>query len=369
MDKRFQVFVSSTFQDLEDERREVIQALLELRCIPAGMELFPAADDSQWELIKKVIDDCDYYLVIIGGRYGTIGPTGESFTEMEYRYALTQGKPIIAFLHKDPDKIEAGKSETDPAKKAKLSGFRDLAQKKMVRYWTSAADLGSVVSRSVVLLMNTSPAVGWVKADRLLSEASAAEILKLRNRIDELQRELAAARTTAPEETHGLAQGDDEIELAYTMRVLASNGYTSRPASATYRARWSEVFFVLSPLMIDEASEATLRRALNEHILHELQTRFAEHLKKTGETLKDLDIRDPDFQTVKVQLRALSLIAKSTKARSVKDTGTYWSLTPYGDTTMVRLRAIRRSSAATSSTPETSPLIDGGGQPAAKPAI
>ena len=64
MDRRYQVFVSSTFVDLRDERSRVIQTLMELDCIPAGMELFPAMDEEQFEFIKKIIDDCDYYLLI-----------------------------------------------------------------------------------------------------------------------------------------------------------------------------------------------------------------------------------------------------------------------------------------------------------------
>jgi hypothetical protein len=60
MDKRYQVFVSSTYADLKEERQRVIQALMEMDCIPAGMELFPAADQEQFEFIKRVIDDCDY---------------------------------------------------------------------------------------------------------------------------------------------------------------------------------------------------------------------------------------------------------------------------------------------------------------------
>ena len=68
MDRRHQVFVSSTYQDLLEERQEVMQALLELDCIPSGMELFPAANEDQWSLIKKVVDDCDYYMVIVAGR-------------------------------------------------------------------------------------------------------------------------------------------------------------------------------------------------------------------------------------------------------------------------------------------------------------
>ena len=47
MNKKYQVFVSSTYKDLTEERQEVIQALLELDCIPVGMEMFPAADDDR----------------------------------------------------------------------------------------------------------------------------------------------------------------------------------------------------------------------------------------------------------------------------------------------------------------------------------
>lgn len=84
MDKRYQVFVSSTYVDLQNERQSVIQTLMEMDCIPAGMELFPAADEEQWEFIKKVIDDCDYYLLIVGGRYGSLSDDGLSFTEKEF---------------------------------------------------------------------------------------------------------------------------------------------------------------------------------------------------------------------------------------------------------------------------------------------
>lgn len=89
MDKRYQVFVSSTYSDLHEERSKVIQTLMEMDCIPAGMELFPAIDQEQFEFIKKVIDDCDYYLLIIGGRYGSLTNDGISFTEKEYDYAVS----------------------------------------------------------------------------------------------------------------------------------------------------------------------------------------------------------------------------------------------------------------------------------------
>ena len=114
MDKRYQVFVSSTYADLKAERQHVIQTLMEMDCIPAGMELFPAADEEQWAFIKKVIDDCDYYLLIIGGRYGSTTDEGISYTEKEFDYAISRGLKVVALVHGAPDDIPFGKSEQDP---------------------------------------------------------------------------------------------------------------------------------------------------------------------------------------------------------------------------------------------------------------
>lgn len=166
MEKKYQVFVSSTYEDLREERQEVIHALLELDCIPSGMELFPAADEDQWSLIKEVIDECDYYILILGGRYGSCGSDGISYTEKEYRYALSQGKPIIAFLHKEPDELPKKKTEQKEEGQKKLTAFRSLAQKKMCKFWQTPQELGSVVSRSMVKLQKQHPGIGWVRGDR-----------------------------------------------------------------------------------------------------------------------------------------------------------------------------------------------------------
>ena len=125
MEKRYQVFVSSTYADLKEERHHVIRALIEMDCIPAGMELFPASDEQQWEFIKKIINDCDYYLLIIGGRYGSLTLEGISYTEKEYDYAVNIGLKVMALLHEHPDLIAIGKSDTEPYLRDQLQAFRD----------------------------------------------------------------------------------------------------------------------------------------------------------------------------------------------------------------------------------------------------
>ncbi len=324
MDKKYQVFVSSTFSDLIDERQEVMQALLELDCIPVGMELFPAADDDQWTLIRGLIDDCDYYVLIQAGRYGSIGPDGKSYTQMEYEYALEKDIPIISFLHSDISKIEKGKSESVPGSIEKLDAFRTLAQKKMCRFWSSPAELGSQVSRSLVKLIKSKPQTGWIRANLASSEEANAEISRLLKETEELKAQLAKARTTAPQGSEGLQQGEDIFELNYSY-------YYGGEQESTISLTWNEYFYLLAPLMLDESSESDLKHELNEYL--KLQTKERPHT---------LNVNSVDFQTLKVQFVALGLITKSEKKRSIKDSGTYWSLTPYGETKMMQLRALKK---------------------------
>ena len=92
--KRYQVFISSTFADLADERRHVMETILKCDCFPAGMEMFPALDMEQFTYIKSIIDDSDYYILIIAGRYGTLTSDGISYTEKEYDYAVEKASPF-----------------------------------------------------------------------------------------------------------------------------------------------------------------------------------------------------------------------------------------------------------------------------------
>ena len=96
MEKRFQIFISSTYSDLINERDKVMQAVLELNHFPSGMELFPAAGIPPKDVIEKYLKGCDYYLLIIAGRYGSLTREGISYTEWEYNIALECKLPIIA---------------------------------------------------------------------------------------------------------------------------------------------------------------------------------------------------------------------------------------------------------------------------------
>lgn len=171
MDKMYRVFISSTYEDLQKERKEVIQALLGINCVPTGMEIFQATDDNQWDLIKKVINSCDYYIVIIGGRYGSIHPqTGKSYTQMEYEYALEIGIPILGFIYKDIKNLPWSKIDNV----SKLESFIELVKKKMIRFWTTPEDLAKSVLLSFHKIVSTHPRTGWIRADEVNNQVALA---------------------------------------------------------------------------------------------------------------------------------------------------------------------------------------------------
>jgi hypothetical protein len=190
MGKRYQVFISSSYTDLVEERNEVRQALMELECMPSGIESFPASNETQWNWIKKAIDESDYYIVIVGGKYGTISEeTGLSYKEMEYKYALEQGKPVIGFVYKDTNKLPVEKTEIDAKRRKKLEDFRAFAMKKLCKFYDSPSDLGAKVSRSVTRLKEKYPATGWIKADTI-DENANNEIFRLRSENELLHNEI-----------------------------------------------------------------------------------------------------------------------------------------------------------------------------------
>lgn len=95
MNKRYTVFLSSTYDDLREERNAVIQALLEMDCFPCSMEYFPSDDDEQFEFIKSIIDECDYYILIIAGRYGSMGKTGKAIRKWNISMQLKRGYLLL----------------------------------------------------------------------------------------------------------------------------------------------------------------------------------------------------------------------------------------------------------------------------------
>ncbi|NTI64157.1 DUF4062 domain-containing protein [Agrobacterium rhizogenes] len=189
MDVKYQVFVSSTFEDLQDERRAVIAAILAMGHIPVGMEAFNASDEDQWTNIKRRIDKADYYVVIVAERYGA-EKDGKSYTQMEYEYAVKQGVPVAAFLLKGEARRSWPNHKVEHSKAEKVETFRKLCQTKMVSFWTSAGDLSGAIVLSLTELIQLKPRVGWVRSDSVPSSNVLNELAALSEEKRQLQAQI-----------------------------------------------------------------------------------------------------------------------------------------------------------------------------------
>lgn len=353
MDKREQVFVSSTFIDLSSEREKVIQGLLEADCFPAGMELFPAADDEKFDLIKGVIDDSDYYLLILGGRYGSEDDETElSYTEMEYDYAVESRKPIIAFVHGDPDKIPVGQTDKNDEKAAKLRAFREKVEKnKVVKLWTNGDQLPGFVAQSLMRLRKVSPAVGWVRGDMAMTAETRLRISEMELEIERLRSELEKRSGYQLPAIADAASGTDVIKLDMTVSYNSFQEEENDEEEGEWWSgvlgiptTWDAIFAALGPLLLQEADERSLHNALHTH-LREVFYEADDH--RPGAKFVHLvnsNVEADVLHTVIVQFSALHLMEPGKQKRAVQDRARYWSLTPEGSQRLMMLRAIRKPS-------------------------
>jgi hypothetical protein len=256
MNKRFQVFVSSTYTDLQDERQAVAQTLLKMQCIPSGMEWFPADTEEQWSVIKRVIDDCDYYVLIIGGRYGSKTAEGLSYTEKEFDYALSKGLPALVFCHEHPQDIPVKKSELDTEARAKLETFRKRAMTgRTVNFWINPDELAGKVAVAISTAITTKEGIGWVRGDQLTSTETLTDLNKmnklvqgLQERNRELQERIAALRPSFGD----IAEFDESFLLTGSGKLPSG-----RNSNWKLALTWSELFGIIAPLIIVDRASLT----------------------------------------------------------------------------------------------------------------
>lgn len=296
MDKRYQVFISSTFTDLREERKEVIQKLLNAKYIPAGMEMFTAANDEQFSYIKKIIDTCDYYVLIVGARYGSINPsTGKSFTEQEYDYAVEKGIPVLAFVHDDPYNLPAEKRDDD--KRKELESFRaKVMNGRLCQLWHTPVDLISSVIISLGEEVANNPQLGWTRgmvqdASDLLLQLNNLRLEKenLLKTVGELKNQL----TTQTQQKTNLACGED-LYLVKGSKCSEDDYFSTYPVE--YEISWDDIFSCVGPYLFSYVDYNTFL----EKLLDGINSKFA--------SVSFSYLNDDCVQTIKIQLQALELV-------------------------------------------------------------
>lgn len=226
MEIKYQVFVSSTYEDLKDERKEITQAILESHCIPAGMELFPASNIAQWEMIKRVIDDSDFYLLIVAGKYGSIGKNDSgkevSYTEMEFDYAIESGKPVLALIYEDIDLLPKYKVETTKKKIRLLNEFRKKVYTgRIIKKWSNKDNLKSAALTALSELKNNTDAPEWIRADYIIEQQMYNILEQQRLQFESGVKDLKSALNLSSTRVQEVVHENENL----SQRINALNGH------------------------------------------------------------------------------------------------------------------------------------------------
>lgn len=296
-------------------RRGILNKLLEMGHIPVGMEMFSAADEQQWETIKKQIDQSDYYVVLVARRYGSMD--GDvSFTEKEYEYALSQKIPALGFiLDSSVDWPEKWVENNNDIRK-RLDNFKAKVSGRMVSFWKTPEDL---YGRSGIALMKafaSQPREGWVRASAANMSDMTAEITRLSKENGQLRSQLAAKLQSEVESK--TSKVDEMIDaLRRNVRKIYVWKDGAKDWGDPKGTNLLELFEYMAPDLLDEAGNRTLADSLGLH--------FA-----STSVRGNWPVPSNFVKAYLADFVGLGMVTNSPKRHSVQDTQSYWTLTQFG---------------------------------------
>ena len=315
---KYQVFVSSTYEDLQKEREQVLKATLEMGHIPVGMEMFSAADEEQWKIITRQIDECDYYAVIVAHGYGSV-VEGISYTEKEYDYAISNNIPVLGFIIEDDAPWPTDRVDTDPDQKLSLEEFKTKIKRKPVGFWSSATDLYGQFSIALMKQIAATPRPGWQRATEGVGPDVINELSRLSSENAELRKQLREALHQAEDdaiaERRRIMQTMLKNSLTFHFYYREGYGWEDKTEITLY-----QIFRLLAPEMMIEKTTEDIALFIGIMFKPDEDRRPRNNYPVPSNVVRRC-ISD---------LITLGLFEPSQKRHPVSDTNEYWTLTNIG---------------------------------------
>jgi hypothetical protein len=330
--KKFQIFLSSTFLDLQQERSVCVTSLLRLGAIPMGMELFPASDKAQWDIIRSLIPECDYYVLITAGRYGSM--LGDvSYTEAEYDLAYKLGVPVIPFLHKSPQ--ERFDPTEDAQAQERLKAFHaKLKAQHTPQFWGDLTELTALLFQSVLDATSRIERPGWVRGDQVASDETLQRLITLTKENDDLKARTAALEAQVTPPPSDLSAGDDRVTLHG--KAVSSNSVRIQWAKSV---SWNEILRTVGP---------GLRQPLADNFAVDLFDRFVyfnEETRRCEERDRyyfNINVDADDANMALAHLQALGFLTSEISSNVKGGMTCFWQLTPKGNQALLDLLVVRK---------------------------
>ena len=291
LDKRYQVFISTSGAEMQPERMILAQTLVGMGFFSWGLEQRTPLSTA---FARRQIDDCDYVVMLLGSAYGEQSVSGVGYMHLEYIYAVTKQKPIIVFMHEEPAARESALHDDKPELREKFQEFRKLLQHEVdqVFSYRSLRDLEMAVRFNMTQMLERYPVLGWVRPQN--TQVLQDEIDCLKNKLEQLETE-SGKREVDP--FLSLPKVSMHEFFAFEYRMHAYQDGTFKELKIQKKMTWAQLLTVLGATFVNPTPEEFFSKRMNEY------------LNETG--LQDARIEMPRAHAVaraQINIRALHSI-------------------------------------------------------------
>lgn len=177
--EKYQVFISSPFHGLLEQRKAAIQSVINWEHIPIALENFSPQVQKDLDVIIKAVKNCQIYILIIGHRYGSIIRDKNitrgrdiSYTQFEFEKAIEIGLVPLVFMKRYEEACDEIKSDDAILNKEiemdRLKSFHNLIYEKKIYYrpWNDNTNLEEVCGRALktAIVEKEVKLPGWIRA-------------------------------------------------------------------------------------------------------------------------------------------------------------------------------------------------------------
>lgn len=336
-DKRFQVYISTAApDDVRNENLKLEYALLNLGVIP--WQFHESRTLLTNALARRQIDDCDWVIFLLGKQYGDLSPSGVSYMQLDYIYAVTKKKPIMVFMDAQYEPFNPQMQADNPELAQKYGAFRQLL-KKDSRYlcmFDSINQIEPQLKRFYQTLIAEFPKLGWTRSTG--NDKTNREILQLRQKITQLERQAIQAKITVqayapalqqtPQQTpQKIAEIDSQSDIVIHYRTQAYQDGNLKDLHLQHQLSLTQVFNVLAPHFNQPTSEAHFQTIFNQY-LEQQALQQAQTILPRAHAVARTRIDARSLQQIKLQMKWNNWIVPQHETES--SSRVQWHLTTEG---------------------------------------
>lgn len=319
-ERRYQVFLCTSGIDMQPERIALQQALAGLGFFCWGPEIRTPQSTT---FARRQIDDCDYFILLLGGRYGDLTASGVSYLHLEYIYAVTKQKPILVLLHADPERRDNVLPEQTDEGRAKLDDFRRrlLLDQPLTVQYQDIRELDMVVRQALPRLVERFPMPGWTRG---VSESESA--------VGYQHAVTTALAPATAEPSQAAVSGQEGIGFEY--RVHAYQDGNFRELRLHRSLTWHELLQVLGPAFMEGQPEDQFARVLNDYLNNTALAQAREQMPRAHAVARS-QVQAKALQQIRQQLKDNGWLVPTGRDERYR---TQWQVTSLGRQVLAQLR-------------------------------